>query len=318
MSGATRLSSPGSEDRALDEWKEARSVIARFENNLHDLRKYGFTFVTALLAADGLLSQGGNTVVPPGVKAGVLVTTMGLIVTLKLLDTHYGLFQKAASIRGRLLEDRLNLDITSDLSMFYELEHWRAYVQALYYGFVGLTVLVGFAILESDRRLVALTLVAGAASGLLINFVSKEKQTGLEDWSVDKKIVSQGTPVRITFTNLDPKDCDNPGPFRVSWNVKSELAMAATGQVWEASPVEAQLEYFESHDWLWETEEAKPDLYELAMFSVRKRTTASSTTAGSVDTSSVGKPSSKLTIQVTPKVKQETPVRAVLEKTGTS
>lgn len=75
------LSASPSYGNALDEWKEARSVIARFDNNLHDLRNYRFTFVTGLLAANGLLSQGGTSVVPAGVKAGVLVATMGLIVT---------------------------------------------------------------------------------------------------------------------------------------------------------------------------------------------------------------------------------------------
>ena len=31
---------------AIDEWKETRAVMARFDENLHDLRKYGFSFVT--------------------------------------------------------------------------------------------------------------------------------------------------------------------------------------------------------------------------------------------------------------------------------
>src|SRR5271169_6784431 len=118
------LSNQPSYGNALDEWKEARSVIARFDNNLHDLRKYGFSFVTALLAANGLISQGGSSVVSFGVKAGILVATMGLIVTLKLLDTHYRRFQEAVSIRGRILEDRLNIDLTKDLSFFYALENW--------------------------------------------------------------------------------------------------------------------------------------------------------------------------------------------------
>jgi len=314
------LSTSSSYGNALDEWKEARSVIARFDNNLHDLRKYGFTFVTALLAANGLISQGGTSIVPAGVKAGVLVATMGLIVTLKLLDTHYRLFQKAASIRGRILEDRLNLDITNDISFFYDLGHWWNYVQALYYGFVAMTFLLGLAILWSDWFLVTMMLVAALVSGVLIYFINKEKPTALKDWSVDNKIVSKGTPVRITYTNLDSGDSDdNPGVFRLSWNVKRESAMTATGSVSEASTVKVQLGCFESHDWLWETEEVKPDLYELEMFSERIQREGTPPRAhGLLRTVGMGKQSSKLTIQVTPKARQEEPVRVVLEKTGNS
>jgi hypothetical protein len=305
----------------LDEWKEARSVIARFDTNLHDLRKYGFSFVTALLAANGLLSQDGTSVVPAGVKAAVLVATMGLIVTLKLLDTHYRLFQKAASIRGRILEDRLNLDITNDISFFYDLGHWWMYVQVLYYGFVTLTVLLGLAILWGDTSLIILMLYAALVSYVLIYLTYKEKPTALEDWSVDNKIVSQGTPVRITYTNLNSGDCKRPGVFRLSWNVKHESAMTATASVSEASPVEVQLRYFENYDWLWETKEVNPGLYELAMFSPpiaqKERREALNIMVKSIDRPAVGRPSQKLTIQVT-KAKQEEPVKVVLEKTGHS
>lgn len=288
-------------DRTLDEWKEARSVLARFDTNLHDLRKVGFTFVTALLAANGLLSQnltGATSVVPDGVKAGVLVATMGLIVALKLLDTHYRLFQQAASVRGRILEDRLNLDITNDISLFYDYRKYWWYVQVLYYSFVGLTVLLGFAILWGDTLLIATMLVAALVSGVLIHVIDQEKPTAFEDWSVDKKIVSKGTPVRITYTNLNSRDVA-PGTFRLWWNVKHESAKAGTTPLPEGSPENVQLKYLESRDWLCQTDKLEPDLYELAMWSARVQGegTVAST---AVDKPEAGKPSYQSTIQVTP------------------
>lgn len=300
---------------ALEEWKEARSIIARYDNNLHDLRKYGFSFITALLAANGLISQSSTSVVPAGVKASILMATMGLIVTLKLLDTHYRLFQKAASIRGRILEDRLNLDITNDISFFYDLEHWWRYVQALYYGFVVLTVLLGLAILWSNALLLSVMLVAALVSGVLIHFINEQTPTALEDWSVDRKIVSEGTPVRITYTNLNSGDTrHHPGTFRLSWKIERESAMAAAASVHEASPVEVQLGYFENHDWLWETEKVKPNLYELEMFSTRVEKEGTLPRAYDlIKTVGPGRQQTKLTIQVTPKAKEE-PTRVILEK----
>ena len=38
-----------------EEWAEARKMLGYFDEKLHDLRKYGFTLITGLLAIQGLL-----------------------------------------------------------------------------------------------------------------------------------------------------------------------------------------------------------------------------------------------------------------------
>ena len=263
---------------ALDEWKEVRSILARKDENIHDLRKYGFSFVTAILAAEGLLSQ-GSVSIPNEVKAGVLIVTMGLIVTLKLLDTHYRRFQRAASIRGRILEDRLNLDLTNDISFFYNLQRWWRYMQALYYGFIVLTTLLGFAILWDAPFSAVIIFIAALISGMLIHFIGAEKQDiiTLEDWSIDMKIVPVGLPVRITYTNLNPEDCKEKSEHLIGWNV-TNTSVTASDSVENKSEDEefpkncrekanVGLKYFENYDWLWETVNVKPGLYELEMYS---------------------------------------------------
>jgi hypothetical protein len=222
------LSAQPSAGNALDEWKEARAIIGRFDGNLHDLRKYGFSFVTALLVANGLLSVGGTSAIPAGVKVGILIVTMGLIITLKLLDTHYRRFQNAASTRGRILENRLNLDLTNDISFFYALDRWWLYVQYVYCGFVGLTALLGLALLWNNWLLFSPVAVAAIFSWAIIYITNLEKpEIALEDWSVDRKIVPQGVPVRITYTNLNSGDRNKPGEFTLSWSCKSEEEMGA-------------------------------------------------------------------------------------------
>jgi hypothetical protein len=296
------LSNQPSNGNALDEWKEARSIIARFDNSLSDLRKYGFSFVTALLAANGLISQGGTSVVTVQVKAAILVATMGLIVALKLLDTHYRHFQEAASMRGRILEGRLNLDLTNDISFFYAMNRFWWYVQVLYYGFVGLTALLGIAILWSNIPLLIMILVAAFVSGGLIYIINKpEKSWAVGDWSVDNKIVSQGTPVRITYTNLNSED-RKPVTFKLWWNFKKESEITK-GDYEPANEVEVKLKYFDNYDWLWETETVVPGLYELAMSS-----------DGVQSNGGTEMPLEKMTIQITPAVKKDGPVKNLLDK----
>jgi hypothetical protein len=42
----------------LEEWKQARDVLKSFDDRIHDLRKYGFTFITGLMAVEGILLRG--------------------------------------------------------------------------------------------------------------------------------------------------------------------------------------------------------------------------------------------------------------------
>jgi hypothetical protein len=264
------LSTQQSCGNALDEWKEARSVLARFDNNLHDLRKYGFSFVTALLAANGLISVGGTSTVTAEVKASILVVTMGLIFTLKLLDRHYLCFENAASLRCRILEDRLNLELTGDIAYFYKLEHWWANVLALYLVFIGLTAGLGIAIFWNQTLFLDAIIIAAVVFAVLIIVIEliKSASKDLQDWTVDLKIVSQGTPLRITYTNLNSKERKRPGTFTLWWTVKP-LQVKNLKELTEERPMKVKLKFFENHVWLWETAQVEPGLYEFKMFSTR-------------------------------------------------
>ena len=284
-----RMSSGGSGNAGQTEWQEARSIIARFDNNLHDLRKYGFSFITALLAANGLLSVSTSAPVSDGVKSGVLITTLGLIVTLKLLDMHYRLFQRSAAMRARILEQRLNIDITNDLSFFYGLERWWTYVQDLYYGFVALTVLIGVAILWGHPLLIIILMVAAVVAALLIRAIERTKPTPVGDWSVDSKILTVDTPLRITYTNLDSRDSGVPAAFNLSWEIRS--MSSPSGDPWKGSVSNVPLQEFGGYDWLWESSGVQPGLYLLQMKAVRTSKTGEASDTGEL----VG----NLTIQVT-------------------
>jgi len=43
------------EDPRLLEWQTIRELLFKFDSLVHDIRKYGFSFVTALLTAQAIL-----------------------------------------------------------------------------------------------------------------------------------------------------------------------------------------------------------------------------------------------------------------------
>ena len=95
-------------------------MLTEYDGFLNDLRKYGFTFLTALLAAESVLvptiySKSGiaaGTVLPNSVKVAVLVINLLLIILLRLLDRNYQVFEDAANGRGLRSERSLNLGLT--------------------------------------------------------------------------------------------------------------------------------------------------------------------------------------------------------------
>jgi hypothetical protein len=113
----------GSEDLAIQEWNACRGIIDTLDGRLTDLRRYGFTLVTALFAVAGLISKlvsTSGTLLTPAVQFSVFVVTMVLTVTLFLIDEIYRSEQRAAEFRARVLETHLNLELTETTAKMYK------------------------------------------------------------------------------------------------------------------------------------------------------------------------------------------------------
>jgi len=287
LAGASASDTSASGNFDLDEWKEARGILSRFDSSLADLRKYSFSFITALLTANGLLSQGSSSYSPP-IRATVLFATFGLIVAVKLLDKEYRLFQQAASVRARILENRMNVDITTDIATYYDAQSWGRYVAALYFALIFLAGLVGVSILWQSWTWLFLVVIAGLLSAVSMEVIEDTPLTAMADWSVDKFILKEGEPIRITFTNLDPSDKEDIrrpensvyGTFALRWKLsKYGEPTKIAGHAGEQSDAsdwynlitvntktldENDLCYLEPRDWLW-TDKASAGLYLLEM-----------------------------------------------------
>ena len=109
----------------MEEWKQARDVIKSYDEHLHDLRKYGFSFLTALLAAGAILTpaivESTEAQVPNVVKFAVFSVTLLLIAALHLLDRNYRVFQEAAVTRALVLERRLNIELSEVITSMFGL-----------------------------------------------------------------------------------------------------------------------------------------------------------------------------------------------------
>ena len=252
------LSTQPSYGNSLDEWKEARAVLARFDENLHDLRKYGFIFLAALLAADSvqaLLKLEENT------RFALILITIAFIVTLRLLDHNYQRFQNAASIRARILETILNIELTETISERYKRNRLYWYIFSVYVGFVLIAGGLGAAILSAGYWF-WLIVATGIGIGLILAFsltltvtLQHRKDLPEEDWIFDRVSCKQGEKVRITITSLGEKNVnfkrghvvceikDEEGNLIDTVEAKSEVSIPSYG----------------NHSWLWDTKKTEPD-----------------------------------------------------------
>jgi hypothetical protein len=100
----------------IDEWKECRVTIDRFDKILVDLRKTGFGFVTAIAAAAQFLF---TDVYFFGAKVALLAMLVFLIITLYLIDLAHQEWLDVAVERAKLIEkDRFSeaIFLTSAIS----------------------------------------------------------------------------------------------------------------------------------------------------------------------------------------------------------
>lgn len=253
------LSTQPSHGNALEEWKESRAVLARFDENLHDLRKYGFIFLAALLAADSvqaLLKLEENT------RFALILITIAFIVTLRLLDHNYQRFQNAASIRARILETILNIELTETISERYRSNKLYWHIFVVYIGFVLIAGGLGAAILSASywSWVIAATgigigLISAFSITLTVN-LQHRKNLPREDWIIDRLSCEQGDKVRITITNLDENKNVNFESGHVVCEIRDEEGNLVN-TVEAGSKV--SIPGHGNHSWLWDTKKTEPD-----------------------------------------------------------
>jgi len=104
------LAQASADDLLFKEWTECRSTIARLDAILVDLRKVGFSFITALLTASSFLSlvDPKSAAAPTPMRAASFIAIMVLIAALFAIDSYYQILLSGA------VERALDLEATTD------------------------------------------------------------------------------------------------------------------------------------------------------------------------------------------------------------
>lgn len=141
----------------LEEWKEARNSIARFDEHLVNLRKYGFTLATLLLTVDVYLTMAGALKEQPLAILATTAVVIVLIFALFLIDQHIRALQLATIDRAIQIEGKSKLKelkLTTSLkkvSKKWQTTHGGTPVYVLFVlvtGFLGIVALYQYQVAQ--------------------------------------------------------------------------------------------------------------------------------------------------------------------------
>lgn len=225
------LSAQKSEDDGLQkEWDAARDVLKVFDDRIDALRRNGFSFVTALLAAQSLLipyvaGSTGNSSLPDNVKFVIVSVTMLLVFALKLIEVGYQSFQRAATTRALVIEKKLNTELTEIIDLRYRKDHIRWWMTLVYVLFIIGALLVGwFSIIDSYwKNLLTLSATMAIIGTVGLNLVFNLRfPYGEEDWTIEKLECGLNDEVGITMTNLSYHRVIELNEDDLLWEIRPE------------------------------------------------------------------------------------------------
>jgi hypothetical protein len=119
-----------SDNYKFQEWLICQESIRRFDGMILDIRKYGFTLLTVLLSADGLLYAKTN--LNSGQAIGIYLALMALIFGLFLVDRCHEVFLRGAVQRAHELEEKLHMGLSQRITAFSKHMHTATWGTSLY------------------------------------------------------------------------------------------------------------------------------------------------------------------------------------------
>ncbi len=192
----------------LKEWEKARDFLKLFDEKLHDLRKFGFGFVTALIAANGILfSAKEESGASAEIKFAVFLVTLILIMALQLIDRNYIVFQKAAATRALVLERKLNIELSEIITDRYRSRNIEIFVWAIYGIFMFCVLLLCYYSIGAQFSLILLLIiVVYEITRQFLKLNVDYRYTVPEDWTISPINCSMDGEVKITVSNLGNYD----------------------------------------------------------------------------------------------------------------
>src|SRR4030095_3933400 len=138
------------DDKCFQEWKECNEKIAKFDNILIDLRKYGFTVASSLMTAGSFLGLQTHTQFQP-FQIVIIFATMALVAVLYWLDIYYQTILAAIILRTQVLEKKLSFGIDIYVSRFYMRHRIGKALHLLYVGFLVSLLIIGGYVVHNNK-----------------------------------------------------------------------------------------------------------------------------------------------------------------------
>lgn len=207
------------------EWEKTREFFKEYDTRLHELRKYGFSFVTALLTvgsfatniiSQGISSEAANITASASIETeipapalfnlGVFIVTLLLIVAIHLFDKNYRVFQEAAYIRAVVIERKLNMELTDAIAARHRRGRIALNIFFVYSLFILGVAVIGCVILNPQWNLIFWLIGCSCLA-----------------WVV---IICQSVALRIKFNNdenldwtVSPLECYSDDTIRITLNI---------------------------------------------------------------------------------------------------
>jgi hypothetical protein len=132
------------------EWQECQKALGAFDAAILDIRKYGFTFLTLLLTADGFLV--GRVEVSNVGALAIYAVLLLLIFALFRIDRMHEVFLRSAVLRAMDLEKELHLGVSSYVSYWSESARTATWGLFIYILFCGASFVLGTAALVDGQK----------------------------------------------------------------------------------------------------------------------------------------------------------------------
>ncbi len=258
------------------EWEVARDLIAKADERIDSLRKYGFSFVASLLTADTIALRSlkdGEARAAFGIAVGVSVVASVLVVAMRLLEKNTQLLQMAAVQRAQVIERHLGAELTEIVVERHRAQRWGWMGDALYCLFALIVGLVGLlasgpatGLHDIGVRGAALTAVAVVSCVLIlvisaVESASRSRQK--DDWSLDRLECAAGETVRIMLTRWG-EATGGLVEGKVVWRI-DHLTETGAKDVASRTATARDCENDDCKVWLWDTSGRAPGLYEVVI-----------------------------------------------------
>lgn len=136
----------------------------------------------------------------------MLIATALLIIILRWFDGNYQGFNYGASMRARIVERFINLELTSQIAVRYDSEKLWLPKIILYGGFEAAVIVPAFAVLQSHMWIEYFIGALVFESVVYYAFFSPTRLRGSRggtDWTLDKVRRTKDEVVQIMVTNFN-------------------------------------------------------------------------------------------------------------------